>query len=32
MPGVAENLSLRIVARLRRGRYRDIISGETLVD
>lgn len=32
MPGVARNLSLRIVARLRRGRYRDIINGVTLVD
>jgi hypothetical protein len=32
MPGVAKNLSLRIVARVRRGRYRDIINGETLVD
>lgn len=32
MPGVAKKLSLRIVARLRRGRYRDIINGETLVD
>lgn len=32
MPGLAENLKLRIVARTRRGRYRDIISGETLVD
>jgi hypothetical protein len=32
MPHVAENLSLRIVARMRKGRYRDIISGETLVD
>jgi hypothetical protein len=32
MPGLAENLKLRIVARTRRGRYRDIISGETFVD
>jgi hypothetical protein len=32
MPGVAQNLSLRIVSRLRRGRYRDIINGVTLVD
>ena len=32
MPGVSKNLSLRIVARLRRGRYRDVINGETLVD
>ena len=32
MPGVAKNLSLRIVARVRRGRYRDIINDETLVD
>lgn len=32
MPGLVENLQLRIVARLRRGRYRDIIKGETLVD
>jgi hypothetical protein len=32
MPGVAQNLSLRIVAKLRRGRYRDIINGVTLVD
>jgi hypothetical protein len=32
MPGVAQNLSLRIVARLRRGRYRDVINGQTLVD
>ena len=32
MPGLAQNLNLRIVARLRRGRYRDIIKGETLVD
>ncbi len=32
MPGLAENLNLRIVARLRKGRYRDIIKGETLVD
>lgn len=32
MPGVAQNLSLRFVARLRRGRYRDIINGVTLVD
>ena len=32
MPGVARKLSLRIVARLRRGRYRDFINDETLVD
>ena len=32
MPGVAKNLTLRLVARVRRGRYRDIINGETLVD
>jgi hypothetical protein len=32
MPGVAQNLSLRIVARLRRGRYADITNGQTLVD
>jgi hypothetical protein len=32
MPGVAQNLSLRIVARLRRGRYHDIINDQTLVD
>ena len=32
MPGLAKNLNLRIVARLRRGRYRDIINGETIAD
>ncbi|HVZ13639.1 MAG TPA: hypothetical protein VG894_04185 [Bauldia sp.] len=32
MPGVSKNLSLRIVARLRRGRFRDVINGVTLVD
>ena len=32
MPGLAENLSLRIVSRQPRGRYRDIISGEMLSD
>ena len=32
MPGLAENLSLRIVSRQPRGRYRDIISGEMLTD
>jgi hypothetical protein len=32
MPGVAQNPSLRIVARLRRGRYADITNGQTLVD
>jgi hypothetical protein len=32
MPGVAQKLSLRMVARLRRGRYRDFINDETLVD
>lgn len=32
MPGFAENLKLRVVARVRRGRYRDIIKGETLTD
>jgi hypothetical protein len=32
MPGVAQNLSLRIVARLRRGRYHDVINDQTLVD
>jgi len=32
MPGFADKLQLRIVARVRRGRYRDIIKGENLVD
>jgi hypothetical protein len=32
MPGVAQKLSLKMVARVRRGRYRDFISDETLVD
>jgi hypothetical protein len=32
MPGLAENLSLRIVSRERRGRYRDIITRELLSD
>jgi hypothetical protein len=32
MPGFAENLKLRMVARVRRGRYRDIMKGETVVD
>jgi hypothetical protein len=32
MPGFAENLQLRIVAKIRRGRYRDIIKGEIIVD
>ncbi len=32
MPGVAKNLSLRIVARVRRGRYRDFINDQMLVD
>lgn len=32
MPGLAENLKLKIVARIRKGRYRDLISGETLID
>jgi len=32
MPGVAKNLSLRVVAKIRRGRYRDFVNDETLVD
>jgi hypothetical protein len=32
MPGVAQNLSFRIVVRLRRGRYLDVINDQTLVD
>jgi hypothetical protein len=32
MPGLAQNLKLRVVARLRRGRYRDMITGENLAD
>ena len=32
MPGLAENLKLKIVARIRKGRYRDVVSGETLID
>lgn len=32
MPGLAENLKLKIVARIRKGRYRDLVSGETLID
>lgn len=32
MPGLAENLKLKIVARMRKGRYRDLVSGETLID
>jgi hypothetical protein len=32
MPGFANGLKLRLVARVRRGRYRDIIKGETLID
>ena len=32
MPGFAENLQLRLVAKIRRGRYRDIIKDEIIVD
>jgi hypothetical protein len=32
LPGLAENLSLRVVARLGRGRYRDLINGDTLTE
>ncbi len=32
MPGLPETLQLRILARLRKGRYRDIIKGETYID
>jgi hypothetical protein len=32
MPGFAENLQLRIVAKIRRGRYRDIVKDEIIVD
>lgn len=32
MPGLAENLKLKILARTRKGRYRNLISGETFID
>lgn len=32
LPGLAESLSLSVVARLPRGRYRDLVSGDTVVD
>lgn len=32
MPGLAENLKLKVLARTRRGRYRNLISGETFID
>ena len=32
LPGLAQNLSLRVVARLGRGRYRDIVKGTNLSD
>lgn len=30
LPGLAESLSLRVVAKLGRGRYRDLMNGDTL--
>ena len=32
MPGLIEGLSMRVVARLPRGRYRDLINDELLSD
>jgi hypothetical protein len=32
LPGMVENLSLCLVAKLPRGRYRDVVKGETLVE
>jgi hypothetical protein len=32
MPGLAENLTLRVVARIGRNRYRDVMKGQNLSD
>ena len=32
LPGLIEGLALRVVGRQPRGRYRDLVSGEYLVD